>query len=121
MNIDIYVLKENDKQFPLIEGIDENGFGLLSLSAEELILALENKKKEITDLEEQMKTCLQSEMEKRGVTKIITDKLLINYLPEQNNLEKFNKNHLRKINPDLYDECITMDGFRKAYITIKQK
>ncbi len=117
----IIISNNFDNCYPLIEGIDENGYGLLSINAEELIVGIENRKKEITDLEEKMKEALQQEMEKRGIVKIVTDKLLINYSPEQKNIEKFNKKLLREINPDLYDECITMDGIRKAYITIKQK
>ena len=61
--------------YPLVEGIDENGYGLLSVNAEELIIGVENKKKEITEIEERMNGAWHLEMEKRGITKINTNKL----------------------------------------------
>ena len=46
--------------------------------------------------------------------------LSISYVAAQENLEKFNKTRLRDNYPDIYDECIDMNGKRAAYITIRK-
>ena len=56
---------------------------------------------------------------KRCKAAIVTG-LSISYVAAQENLEKFNKTRLRDNYPDIYDECIDMNGKRAAYITIRK-
>src|SRR5574344_424494 len=83
------------------------------------ILNIESKIKELTDVYDTYKKMIQEEMEKRNVIKIVDEitGLSISYVAAQENLEKFNKTRLRDNYPDIYDECIDMNGKRAAYIT----
>ena len=86
------------------------------------ILDIESKIKELTDVYDTYKKIIQEEMEKRNVIKIVDEitGLSISYVAAQENLEKFNKTRLRDNYPDIYDECIDMNGKRAAYITIRK-
>ena len=86
------------------------------------ILNIESKIKELTDVYDTYKKMIQEEMEKRNVIKIVDEitGLSISYVAAQENLEKFNKTRLRNNYPDIYDECIDMNGKRAAYITIRK-
>ena len=86
------------------------------------ILDIESKIKELTDVYDTYKKMIQEEMEKRNVIKIVDEitGLSISYVASQENLEKFNKTRLRDNYPDIYDECIDMNGKRAAYITIRK-
>ena len=86
------------------------------------ILDIESKIKELTDVYDTYKKMIQEEMEKRNVIKIVDEitGLSISYIAAQENLEKFNKTRLRNNYPDIYDECIDMNGKRAAYITIRK-
>ena len=86
------------------------------------ILDIESKIKELTDVYDTYKKMIQEEMEKRNVIKIVDEitGLSISYVAAQENLEKFNKTRLRDNYPDIYDECIDMNGKRTAYITIRK-
>lgn len=86
------------------------------------ILDIESKIKELTDVYDTYKKMIQEEMEKRNVIKIVDEitGLSISYVAAQENLEKFNKTRLRDNYPDIYDECIDMNGERAAYITIRK-
>lgn len=119
--MDYFDIEKLNNEYSIIESVDANGNGKLMLDAEQIIINLEEQKKHIQHQEDIMKKALLEAMETKGISKLVTDRLIINYYPEQKNLEKFNKNMLREINPDLYDECVTMDGVKKAYTTIKIK
>lgn len=86
------------------------------------ILDIESKIKELTDVYDTYKKMIQEEMEKKNVIKIVDEitGLSISYVAAQENLEKFNKTRLRDNYPDIYDECIDMNGKRAAYITIRK-
>ena len=86
------------------------------------ILDIESKIKELTDVYDTYKKMIQEEMEKKIVIKIVDEitGLSISYVAAQENLEKFNKTRLRDNYPDIYDECIDMNGKRAAYITIRK-
>ena len=86
------------------------------------ILDIESKIKELTDVYDTYKKMIQEEMEKRNVIKIVDEitGLSRSYVAAQENLEKFNKTRLRDNYPDIYDECIDMNGKRAAYITIRK-
>ena len=62
-------------------------------------------------------------MEDKGVIKIVDEitGLVITYIEAKENLEKFNQAKFREEHPDLFDEYVTLDGKKSAYITIKIK
>ena len=86
------------------------------------ILDIESKINELTDIYNLYKKSIQEEMEKKNIIKITdeTSGLSISYIAAQDNLEKFNKTRLRELYPDIYDECVDMNGKRAAYITIRK-
>ena len=98
----------------------ENDKAILKQEMIANILDIETKIKELTDVYDTYKKMIQEEMEKRNVIKIVDEitGLSISYVAAQENLEKFNKTKLRNNYPDIYDECIDMNGKRAAYITI---
>ena len=104
------IIIENDK--PILEsGMVDN------------LIEIENKIKELKDIQDGYKKAIKEAMESKGVIKI-TDEisgLTISYIAAQSNLEKFNKEKFQEENPDLYDKYVTMDGKKSAYITVRTK
>ncbi len=86
------------------------------------LIELETDIKQLTELYDKYKRQLLEEMEKKNIVKISdeTTGLSISYIPAQENLERFNKARLRDLYPDIYDECIDMNGKKSAYITIRR-
>ncbi len=87
------------------------------------LINLQVRMKELKDEEENYKKIIKESMEQKGIIKL-TDEingLSITYIPEQNNLEKFNKEKFQEENPDMYDKYVSMDGKRTAYINIRTK
>ena len=101
----------------------ENNKAILKREMVDNILSIEAKIKELTDVYDLYKKSIQEEMEKRNIIKITDESsgLSISYIAAQDNLEKFNKTRLRELYPDIYDECIDMNGKRAAYITIRKQ
>lgn len=101
----------------------ENNKAILNREMVDNILSIEAKIKELTDVYDLYKKSIQEEMEKRNIIKITDESsgLSISYIAAQDNLEKFNKTRLRELYPDIYDECIDMNGKRAAYITIRKQ
>jgi len=62
-------------------------------------------------------------MEEKNILKISDDitGLTISYIEAKENLEKFNQSKFKEDYPDLYDQYVTLDGKKSAYITIKLK
>ena len=87
------------------------------------LIDIQNKMKELKELEDNCKKAIKEAMEEKGIIKLLDDisGLSITYIPAQNNLEKFNKEKFQEENPDLYDKYVTMDGKRASYITIRTK
>lgn len=87
------------------------------------LIEVQNKMKELKTIEDTYKKAIKEAMEKKGIIKLADEirGLSITYIPEQNNLEKFNKEKFQEEHPDLYDEYVTMDGKKSAYITIRVK
>lgn len=100
----------------------ENNKAILKEEVIASILNIETKLKELTDMYDSYKKKIQEEMEKRNIIKLIDESsgLSISYIAAQDNLEKFNKTKLRQLYPDIYDECVDMNGKRAAYITIRK-
>jgi len=113
-------IEELNDMYPLVV-VNDNGESKLTIDAEEVILLIEKRKKDIIAVEDNMKACLKKEMENKGIQRLISDKVGIYFNPAQENLERFDKDKFKEENPDLYDEYVKMDGKRSAYITIKTK
>ena len=87
------------------------------------VLEIEEQIKQLKQVQDNYKKAIMNAMEEKGVIKL-TDEitgLSITYIEAKENLEKFNAEKLREEHPDLYDEYVTMDGKKSAYITIRIK
>ena len=104
----------------IILGDNKNEF-IIQPEAMRSIAEIENKMKELKKAQDDYKKQLLNEMEEKGIFKIESEKegLTISYVEAREDLEVFNKDKFREENPDLYDKYVTLDGKKKAYITIR--
>ena len=94
-----------------------DGNAVLSVEMASKIAEFEKAMKTIKEQEEALKTALLEEMEAKGILKIDTGDLLINYIAPTDR-ETFDSKALQKDDPDLYDKYIRMTQV-KASIRIK--
>lgn len=95
--------------------------GALAPSAAHRLAHFERMVKEIKAAEDELKTSIKNEMERRGITKLTDDELTITYIAPTD-AEKFDKARFRKEHPELHDEYIRMTpvaGYIK--ITLKEE
>lgn len=87
------------------------------------VIEIEDKIKQLKNIQDEYKKQIMDAMEEKGVIKILDDVsgLSITYIEAKENLEKFNQAKFREEHPDLFDEYVTLDGKKSAYITIKIK
>ena len=87
------------------------------------VIEIEDKIKQLKTIQDAYKEQIRTAMEEKGVIKIQDDitGLSITYIEAKENLEKFNQAKFREDHPDLFDEYVTLDGKKSAYITIKIK
>ena len=87
------------------------------------VIEIEDKIKQLKTVQDAYKEQIRTAMEEKGVIKILDDTtgLSITYIEAKENLEKFNQAKFREEHPDLFDEYVTLDGKKSAYITIKIK
>ncbi len=87
------------------------------------VIEIEDKIKQLKTIQDTYKEQIRTAMEEKGVIKILDDTtgLSITYIEAKENLEKFNQAKFREDHPDLFDEYVTLDGKKSAYITIKIK
>lgn len=87
------------------------------------VIEIEDKIKQLKAIQDDYKKEIMSAMEEKNVIKLLDDTsgLLITYIGAKENLEKFNQVKFRDEHPDLFDEYVTLDGKKSAYITIKIK
>ncbi len=87
------------------------------------VIEIEDKIKQLKNIQDEYKKQIMGAMEEKGVIKILDDVsgLSITYIEAKENLEKFNQAKFREEHPDLFDEYVTLDGKKSAYITIKIK
>ncbi len=87
------------------------------------VIEIEDKIKQLKNIQDEYKKQIMGAMEEKGVIKILDDVsgLSITYIKAKENLEKFNQAKFREEHPDLFDEYVTLDGKKSAYITIKIK
>mgnify|MGYP000950511084 CR=1 FL=1 len=103
-------------------GTEKNEF-IVKPEAMDMIVDIEKKIKELKNKQDDYKKILLNEMEEMGIFKIENEQkgITISYIEAKDNLEKFNQLRFREDHPDLYDEYVTLDGKKSAYITIKTK
>lgn len=101
----------------------ENGTYLLDEYVAKDIALFEQRMKEIKTQYDNYKNAIKQEMEAKGIISIKDEVngITINYTAEQTDLEKFDKDRFREENPELYDNYVTLDGKKSAYITIRVK
>ncbi len=87
------------------------------------VIEIEDKIKQLKNIQDEYKKQIMGAMEEKGVIKILDDVsgLSITYIEAKENLEKFNQAKFREDHPDWFDEYVTLDGKKSAYITIKIK
>ena len=87
------------------------------------VIEIEEKIKQLKTIQDAYKDQIRTAMEEKGVIKILDEitGLSITYIEAKENLEKFNQAKFREEHPDLFDEYVTLDGKKSAYITIKLK
>ena len=87
------------------------------------VIEIEDKIKQLKTIQDAYKEQIRTAMEEKGVIKSQDDitGLSITYIEAKENLEKFNQAKFREEHPDLFDEYVTLDGKKSAYITIKIK
>lgn len=87
------------------------------------LIELEHQIKKYKSIEDELKKDIKTAMENKGVIKLLDEitGLSVTYIEAKDNIEKFNSEKFREDHPDLYDEYVTMDGKKSAYITIRIK
>ena len=87
------------------------------------LILVEKQIKELKEIQDNYKKAIKETMEEKNIIKLLDEisGLSITYISAQNNLEKFNKDKFQEENPELYDQYVTMDGKKSAYITVKIK
>ena len=87
------------------------------------VIEIEDKIKQLKAIQDEYKKEIMTAMEDNGVIKLVDEitGLAITYSEAKENLEKFNQAKFREEHPDLFDEYVTLDGKKSAYITIKIK
>lgn len=92
---------------------------ILTGTTTDLIIDLDKQEKAIKKAKEEVWNALKEEMEKKGIKKIESDELLINYIASTDR-ETFDKKAFQKEHADLYDSYITMKPV-KSSIRVKVK
>lgn len=83
------------------------------------IAEFERLTKELKNKEEELKKAILAEMENKGLIKLETDELIINYIAETSR-ETLNTKQLREELPDIYDAYIDIKSVKPS-IRIKLK
>lgn len=97
----------------------ENGIAILDAEIAYQIAEFERQAKFIKDEEERLKSAILKEMEAKGIIKIETDDIRINYVAPTDR-EKFDSKQFRSDHSELYDEYVSMIPV-KSSIRIKVK
>ena len=97
----------------------ENNVALLNADISKQIAGFEKTIKEIKEKEDDLKQAILNEMESKGIVKIDTDDLTINYIASADR-ETFDSKTFREDHADLYDEYIKFTPV-KSSIRIKLK
>ena len=96
-----------------------NGTALLNAEISATIADFERQVKYIKEQEESLKTAILNEMEAKGIIKIETEDLIINYI-QPTDRETFDSKGFKKDYPDIYDEYVKMTPV-KSSVRLKVK
>lgn len=99
----------------MITVLGENA--LLDPETNTRIAEYERRMKELKAQEEELKTAIKEEMERKGIKKIETDDIIISYIAPTDR-ETFDSKALKKDLPTLYDDYVSITPV-KASIRIK--
>lgn len=97
--------------------LTEQGVALLSMDVATKIADFERKVKEIKDAEEKLKDAIKEEMATKGVIKLETSDLTINYV-EPTTRETLDTKKLKEELPDIYDAYVKISPV-KASVRVK--
>ncbi len=97
----------------------KNGSVLLDPSASYSIAEYERAMKVLKFKEDELKEKIRAEMEAKGIVKVETDDLVINYIAPTER-ESFDSKSFRKEYPDIYDEFVKFTPV-KSSIRLKVK
>jgi len=93
------------------------GDNSLAIETQNKIVEIERKIAELKAIQDSLKAELMSEMEKREIVSIKTDKLLINYI-QPTTKESFDSKRLKEENLDLYNKYCKISPV-KGYVKVK--
>ena len=96
-----------------------NDVASLSIDVSKTIVEIEREIKFLKEKEELIKQTVLEEMERKGIIKVETDDLLINYIAPSDR-ETLNSKKLKAEKPDTYDEYVKITPV-KSIIRIKVK
>lgn len=91
----------------------EQGVALLSMDVATKIADFERKVKEIKDAEEKLKNAIKEEMVSKGVIKLETSDLTINYV-EATTRETLDTKKLKEELPDIYDAYVKISEVKSS-------
>lgn len=97
----------------------ENDIALLNDETSKKIAEIEAALKEIKEKEDELKQAILNEMESKGIIKLETDDLIINYIAPTDR-ETFDSKTFKTYHQDLYDEYVKMTPV-KSSVRIKLK
>lgn len=97
----------------------ENNIALLNAETSKQIAEFEAAIKEMKEKEDELKQAILNEMEDKGIIKLETDDLMINYIASTDR-ETFDSKLFREEHADLYDEYVKITPV-KSSIRIKVK
>lgn len=85
------------------------------------VITIESQLKELKKVQDEYKKAILEAMEEAGVIKLVDEitGLSITRVEAKENQEKFHPELLREKEPDKYDEYVTFDGKKSAYLIIK--
>lgn len=92
---------------------------ILSPTSAQLIARFEKQAKYIEEQHKALKKRIQEEMEQKGIIKLETDDLTINYIASTDR-ESFDSKAFRKEHADLYDEYVKISPVKPS-VRIKLK
>ena len=100
----------------------ENNEAIIESETSNVLIDLDKKIKDLTDLRESIRSQIKNEMEDKGIKKAInkTGKYSITFTPEDKFVEKFDTTKFRKENPDLYDKYIVFRT-KSSFITCRMR
>ena len=100
----------------------ENNEAIIESETSNVLIDLDKKIKDLTDLRESIRSQIKNEMEDKGIKKAInkTGTYSITFTPEDKFVEKFDTTKFRKENPDLYDKYIVLRT-KSSFITCRMR